>query len=66
LKSTVNVDIPKETPNGKMLRLMGLGMPVYGTKDEFGNLYVTMIVQLPDRLSEQEIELFKKLSELRK
>jgi curved DNA-binding protein len=66
LKDTVNVDIPKETPNGKMLRLMGLGMPVYGTKNEFGNMYLTIIIQLPEHLSEQEIELFKKLSALRK
>jgi curved DNA-binding protein len=66
LKDTVNVDIPKETPNGKMLRLLGLGMPVYGAKNEFGNLYVTIVIQLPDHLSEQEIELFGKLSALRK
>ncbi len=66
LKNTVNVDIPKETTNGKMLRLLGLGMPVYGTKNEFGNLYVTIVIQLPDHLSEQEIELFRKLSALRK
>ena len=66
LKDTVNVDIPKETPNGKMLRLLGLGMPVYGTKNEFGNLYITIVIQLPDHLGEQEIELFRKLSELRK
>jgi curved DNA-binding protein len=66
VKDTVNVDIPKETSNGKMLRLLGLGMPVYGTKNEFGNLYVTIIIQLPDHLSEQEIDLFRKLSALRK
>jgi curved DNA-binding protein len=66
LKDTVNVDIPKETPNGKMLRLLGLGMPVYGTKNEFGNLYVTIVIQLPDHLGEQEIELFRKLMALRK
>ncbi|RPI05469.1 MAG: J domain-containing protein [Ignavibacteriae bacterium] len=66
LKDTVNVDIPQETANGKMLRLLGLGMPVYGTKNEYGNLYVTIILQLPDHLNEQEIELFKKLSALRK
>jgi curved DNA-binding protein len=65
LKGTVNVDIPKETPNGKMLRLLGLGMPVYGTKNEFGNLYVTIVIQLPEHLSEQEIELFRKLWALR-
>ncbi len=66
LKDTVNVDISKETPNGKTLRLLGLGMPVHGTKNEFGNLYVTIVIQLPDHLSEQEIELFRKLSALRK
>jgi len=66
IKNTVNVDIPKETPNGKVLRLLGLGMPVYGTKNEFGNLYVTVVIQCPDHLSDQEIELFTKLSILRK
>jgi curved DNA-binding protein len=66
IKSTVNVDIPKETPNGKVLRLLGLGMPVYGTKNEFGNMYVTVVIQLPDHLNEEEIELFGKLSALRK
>lgn len=66
LKGKVAVNIPKGTPNGKELRLQGLGMPVYGTKNEFGNLYVTIVVQLPDHLSEQEIELFRKLSTLRK
>jgi curved DNA-binding protein len=66
LKDMVKVEIPKETPNGKTLRLLGLGMPVYGAKNEFGNLYVTVMIRLPDHLSEQEIELFKQLLALRK
>jgi curved DNA-binding protein len=66
MKGSVDVDITGETPNGKVLRLLGLGMPVYGTKNEFGNMYVTVIIQLPDHLTEQEIELFRKLSALRK
>jgi curved DNA-binding protein len=66
MKNTVNVDIPKETPNGKVLRLLGLGMPIYGTKNEFGNMYVTVVIQLPDHLSEQEIEMFRKLAVLHK
>jgi curved DNA-binding protein len=66
INNTVNVDIPKETPNGKVLRLLGLGMPVYGTKNEFGNMYVTIAIQVPDHLNEQEIDLFRKLSMLRK
>jgi curved DNA-binding protein len=66
MENTVNVDIPKETPNGKVLRLLGLGMPVYGTKNEFGNMYVKVVIQLPDHLSKEEIDLFKKLAALQK
>ncbi len=66
MKNTVNVDIPKETPNGKVLRLLGLGMPVYGAKNEFGNMYVTVVIQLPDHLSKEETDLFKKLAALQK
>jgi curved DNA-binding protein len=65
LKGTVKVDIPKETLNGTELRLLGLGMPVYGTKNEFGNLFVEIDIRLPDHLREEEIELFRKLAVLR-
>jgi curved DNA-binding protein len=66
LKGTVRIDIPKETQNGKMLRLLGLGMPIYDKKNEFGNLYVKVTIQLPDHLSKEEIDLFKKLAALEK
>jgi curved DNA-binding protein len=65
LKGPVKVDIPKETLNGAELRLVGLGMPVYGGKNEFGNLYLTMSVRLPDHLQEREVELFRQLAALR-
>jgi curved DNA-binding protein len=66
LKGVVNVDIPKETPNGKTLRLRGLGMPAYGKKNEFGDLYLNVVIRLPDHLSKEEIELFRKLAALQK
>ncbi|MGH7456874.1 MAG: DnaJ C-terminal domain-containing protein, partial [bacterium] len=66
LKGTVKVDIPKETPNGTALRLRGLGMPIYGQKNDFGNLFVKIVIQMPDHLSAQEIDLFRKLAALRK
>ncbi|MGA2506458.1 MAG: J domain-containing protein [Chitinispirillaceae bacterium] len=66
LKGAVKVDVPKETPNHKELRLRGLGMPVFGTQDEFGDLFVTVDIQMPEHLSQQEIDLFRKLSALRK
>ena len=66
LKNTINMNIPMETQNGKLLRLAGFGMPVNGKKNEFGNMYATVTVKLPEHLGEQEIELFKKLSAMRK
>lgn len=66
LKGMVKVDIPKETPNGTTLRLRGLGMPIYGKKNEFGNLFVKIVIQMPNHLSKQEIDLFSELAALRK
>ncbi|HQT91037.1 MAG TPA: DnaJ C-terminal domain-containing protein [Candidatus Kryptobacter bacterium] len=66
LKGRATVTIPKGTPNGKELRLQGLGMPVYGKKNEFGNLLVKVDILLPEQLGEEEIDLFRKLASLRK
>ena len=66
LKGRATVNIPKGTPNGRELRLRGLGMPVYGRKNEFGDLLVKVDILLPDHLSEEAIDLFNKLAALRK
>ncbi|HLP14823.1 MAG TPA: J domain-containing protein [Bacteroidota bacterium] len=65
LRGTISLDIQPETQNGKVLRLPGLGMPVYGSKTGFGDLYVTVSVTLPEHLSENERSLFKQLQSLR-
>ncbi len=65
LKGKVDVVIPKETANGTVLRLRGLGMPVYAKKNERGDLLVKVDIVLPEHLKEPEIELFKALSALR-
>jgi len=66
LKGPMNITIPKETQNGKVLRLKKLGMPVYGKKDEYGDLYLKINVKLPKHLSHEEKTLFEKLAALRK
>ncbi|MCX7878937.1 MAG: DnaJ domain-containing protein [Ignavibacteria bacterium] len=66
LKGKVKINIPPETPNGKTLRLAGLGMPRYGHESIKGDLYVKIELQTPRNLSSEEIKLFRKLSELRK
>jgi len=65
LSKPISVSIPKETPNGKVLRLKGMGMPVFGKQNEFGDLYAHIVVNLPQNLSEEEIRLFNQLKSLR-
>jgi len=66
LKGPVKIDIAKGTDSGKVLRMKGLGMPVYNKPGEFGNLYVKVNIQVPKNLSERETELFKQLAQLNK
>lgn len=64
LKGAVKVDIPKETPNHRVLRLHGLGMPVFGIKNAFGDLIASVDIQMPEQLTPREVELFRQLSAL--
>jgi len=66
LKGKITVNIPKGTPNGKELRLQGLGMPVYGKKGKFGDLMVKVDIVLPEHLGAEEMDMFGKLAALRK
>jgi curved DNA-binding protein len=66
LKGAVKVDIPKETPNHKVLILRGLGMPIFGKKNVFGDLFVTVDIHMPDHITQQETDLFEKLAAMRK
>ncbi len=66
LKGTITINIPKETQNGKVLRMKNLGMPVYSKKGTFGDLYVRINVQLPIHLSAKETALVEQLAGMRK
>ena len=61
----INIIIPKETGNGKVLRINGMGM----NKPDFsgrGDLFVKINVVIPTNLSDEEIKLFKQLAAIRK
>jgi DnaJ-class molecular chaperone len=60
LKGKVTLRIPPETQNGRTIRLAGQGMPRSG--GGFGDLYVTVKVVLPTKLSEKERELAQQLA----
>ncbi|RMH94051.1 MAG: J domain-containing protein [Calditrichaeota bacterium] len=64
-KGTVKVDIPPETQSGKVLRLKGLGMPVYNQPGRYGDLYARILVQIPRNLTDKERKLFEELRKLR-
>jgi curved DNA-binding protein len=64
-KGIINVTIPKESQNGKVLRIQGMGLPKYGKSDQYGDLYAKINADIPTNLSEKEISLFKELSKLR-
>lgn len=59
----VKIKIPEGTQNGKSIRLKGKGMPVYDKKDIFGDFYLEIKVQIPDKLTDKQRELFEQLKE---
>jgi curved DNA-binding protein len=66
LGGTLKMTVGKETDNGKVLRLKGMGMPKYGKENERGDLFAKVNVVLPKDLSSKEMELFRELSTLKK
>lgn len=65
LKGKVNVTIPPGTQPGKRLRLKGLGMPRYDYPSQYGDLYITIQVEIPTDLTPRERQLFEELRLLR-
>ena len=63
LKGRVSLRIPPETQNGRTIRLAGQGMP--RASGGSGDLYVTVKVVLPTKLTEKERELVNELATTR-
>lgn len=61
----VRLTIPPETQNGRRFRLSGKGMPSPRSRSQHGDLYVTVEVELPSRLTDEERALFEQLRDLR-
>lgn len=59
----IEIKIPAGTTNGKLLRIKGEGVPVTGTSRK-GDLYVKMMVQVPQHLSSQQKALLEEYSKL--
>ena len=55
------IKIEAGTQNGKSIRLKNKGMPEYNNSEILGDLYITIQVKIPDKLSEKQKALFKEL-----
>lgn len=65
LSGQVKLTVKPETQNDTKVKLKGKGLPVYKKDDQHGDLYITYKIGLPTNLSDEEKELFTKLSNLR-
>lgn len=61
----VKLNVKPETQPGTKVKLKGKGLPVYKRKNQFGDLYLTYRIKLPENLSQKEKELIKKLKTFR-
>jgi curved DNA-binding protein len=65
ISGSIKVKIKPETLSGTTLRIKGKGFPIYGKKEQFGDLYVKVILDLPTNLSPKEKELITELAKIR-
>ncbi len=62
LHGIVNIKIPPETRYGKLLRLKELGLPK--KSGGYGNLSVRILINIPEKLTNEQISLYKKLRDV--
>ena len=62
--STLRLRIPEMTRGGRVFRLRGHGMPAVGRHSAHGDLYATVDLQIPSRLSAEQRKLYEGLKEL--
>lgn len=65
-KGQVMLRIPPETQGGQVFRLRGQGMPRLGDPSSRGDLYAEAKIEVPQKLSEREKDLYQQLAQLRK
>lgn len=59
----LNIKINECTPNGKMVRLKGKGMPVYNKSGQNGDLYVKLEIRIPASLTAAQKEALENVKQ---
>lgn len=62
LGGKVKLNLPAGTQTGKSFRLPDLGMPEFRNPSEKGDLYVRIYPRLPEKLTNEEQQLFRRLA----
>ncbi len=62
LDGKVKLKVKPETQNGSKIKLKGKGFPVYKSKGQAGDLFLTYNIKIPTDLTERQKELFYELS----
>lgn len=62
LHGKIKLKVKPETQNNTKIRVKGKGAPVYKSDGQFGDLYVTYSVKLPQNLTEKQRQLFEELA----
>jgi curved DNA-binding protein len=66
LTGKVKLKLKPETQQGTKVKLKGKGLPVYKKTDQFGDLYLTYDIQIPQNLTDKQRELFEELAKTNK
>lgn len=64
LGKSVKINIPEKSQSGKVLKLKGLGFANKKT-NQSGDLFIKIMIDLPDSLSAKELELFREIQKMR-
>ncbi len=64
-RGRIKLRIAPETQSGRTFRLREQGMPHLKKPEERGDLYVKIMITLPENLSDEELALFEELADLR-
>ncbi len=65
LGGKVQLTVPPNSRGGKKIRLAGKGMPKLGAPETCGDMFVVIRPQIPDGLTDGELNLFQQLRDLR-
>jgi len=65
ISGTYKIKIPPETQNGTVFKLKGRGFPVYDKPGKQGDMFIKVVLALPEKLDSREIALIKELASLR-